>query len=243
MGALQWALLILGVAAVVAVYIYSRRERKPELRVEPQGGEPKPQKPADRQMDIFSTTSTVGQFDEFGVGKPRRVAAQSGAAAGSSEPLPAADGDVPPAEQQIPEKIISLLIAEREGTHIYGAQIHAALQAQGLEYGARQIYHRLDKSAGNGGRPVFSVASLLKPGTLDPAQAKGFTTPGLTVFMVLPGPVPPVTAFQDMMVTTEQLALQLNAEVYDGKRRPFGTAAARALRAEVEAYARDYFHA
>jgi cell division protein ZipA len=244
MGAFQWALLILGVAAVVAVYVYSRRERgKVEPRIEPQATEPKASAPSSRQMDIFSTTSTAGQFDEFGVGKPRRVAPQFGGPAGD-EDVQSSEGDLgaPTAERQVPEKIVSLLIAEREGTHIYGDQIHAALHAQGLEFGARQIYHRLDKSAGDGGQPVFSVASLLKPGYLDPAQSKGFTTPGLTVFMVLPGPVPPITAFQDMLATTQALARQLNAEVYDGKRRPLSTTAARALQAEVEAYAHEYFH-
>ncbi len=233
MGALQWALLILGVAAVVAVYFYSRRERKAEERVEPQVSQPKAAGAPDRQMDIFAGGGN--KFDEFGVGKPRRI---GGAAGGEAdESAPAAGGERKPSE-----KIIALLIAEREGTHIFGEQLHAALQAQGLEFGDRQIYHRLDRSGGGAGRTVFSVASLLKPGYLDPSQAAGFTTPGLTVFMVLPGPVHPVTAFQDMLTTTQALARALNADVYDGKRRPMNTALAHTLQMEVEAFARDNLH-
>jgi cell division protein ZipA len=231
MGALQWALLILGVAAVVAVYFYSRRERKADLRVEPQVSQPKAVPPSDRQMDIFSGGGS--KFDEFGVGRPRRV----GAGGEDGEPAPGEPSAT--GSRQIPEKIVALLIAEREGTHIFGEQLHAALQAQGLEYGDRQIYHRIDRGAG---KTVFSVASLLKPGYLDPAEAKGFTTPGLTVFMVLPGPVHPVTAFQDMLTTTQALAKALNADVYDGKRRPMTSALAHTMQVEVETFAREHLH-
>ena len=229
MGALQWALLILGVAAVVAVYFYSRRERKHDERVEPQMTQPKVAPPSDRQMDIFAGGGS--KFDEFGVGKPRRIGANG------EEAPPEAAGP-----QRVSEKIVALLIAEREGTHIFGEQLHAALQAQGLEFGERQIYHRLDKSAGGSGRIVFSVASLLKPGYLNPGEAAGFTTPGLTVFMVLPGPVHPVAAFQDMLTTTQALARALNADVYDGKRRSMTSALAHTLQQEVETFARENLH-
>ncbi|MGL1386224.1 cell division protein ZipA C-terminal FtsZ-binding domain-containing protein, partial [Vibrio parahaemolyticus] len=91
--------------------------------------------------------------------------------------------------------------AEREGTHIFGPRIHAALRANGLQYGDKQIYHRLAE-----GEPVYSVASLLKPGFLDPAQEKTFSTPGLSIFLVLPGPLPAMTAFREMAKVAQALA-------------------------------------
>ena len=54
------------------------------------------------------------------------------------------------------EKIVSLLIAEREGTAILGPILHEALESQGLEFGARQIYHRLLN-----GEPVFPCVQKL----------------------------------------------------------------------------------
>jgi cell division protein ZipA len=89
----------------------------------------------------------------------------------------------------------------------------------------------------HGGTAVFSVASLLKPGVLDPA-ANGFSTPGLTLFMVLPGPVKASDAIRDMIGTAEKLARALNAEVFDSKRNPLTPSGARALQQEVEAWAR-----
>jgi cell division protein ZipA len=194
-------------------------------------------KPRDRQLDIFNGDNQ--EFDEYGVGKPRRVAPSLG------DPLSEPDEHDGPGEPEEPEeeepapapgseKIISLLIAEREGTHIKGSLIHKSLASQRLEYGDRQIYHRLHR-----GKIVFSVASLLKPGFLDPAAAANFSTPGLTVFMVLPGPQKPADALKDMLDTVGRLAKALNAEVYDGKRQLFTPEASRALRTEVEAWARN----
>ncbi|MDR3417343.1 MAG: cell division protein ZipA C-terminal FtsZ-binding domain-containing protein [Nevskia sp.] len=234
MSPLQWALLIFGVVAVVAVYLYSRRDRRAMDDWNPnEPGEPLlPPAAKERQLDIFNGENQ--QFDEFGVGKPRRVAPTVDGALPDSGPIElGGSGRTAPVAKAPPsEKIVSLLIAEREGTHILGGQIHEALRAQGLEYGARQIYHRMLN-----GEPVFSVASLLKPGRLDPAAAGSFSTPGLTLFMVLPGPQRPADAIRDMLGTADRLARALNAEVFDSKRKPLSAGAARSLQLEVESWA------
>ncbi len=257
MSPLQWALLIFGAVAVIAVYLYSRRDRRAMQDWNPD--EPKdpllaPGKARDRQLDIFNSENQ--QFDEFGVGKPRRVAPTFdtptlGIPGAEPDTVPRTPVETGAAPRKLPtpttrfpvagektekaekaEKIVSLLIAEREGTHILGDQIHEALRAQNLEYGARQIYHRL-----LGGEPVFSVASLIKPGILDPDLGDQFSTPGLTLFMVLPGPQKPAEAIKDMLGTAERLARALNAEVYDAKRKPLSPGAARNLQLEVETWA------
>jgi cell division protein ZipA len=238
MNALQWAVLIFGAAAVVAVYWFSRRDKRAMDRADPAHPEAMLPTAKDRQLDIFGGPNQ--QFDEFGVGKPRRVAPNIGEQNGAAGVEPATEpkterapriGATPATRPR--EKIISLLIAEKEGTHIRGALLHKALRGQGLEFGARQIYHRLQ-----GGEAVFSVASLLKPGVLDPATAQEFTTPGLTLFMILPGPRNPVDAVRDMLDTANGLSAELNAEVFDAKREPLTRAAERRLIAEVEAWAK-----
>lgn len=225
MTPLQWALLIVGLGAAFAVWLVTRRRDSLRNWQPDGGGEPTlglPRKASDAQLDMFSST---GQFDEFGVGKPRKIAPSLGDAPTASQ------AQINPA----PQKIVALLIAERDGTHINGPKIHAALQAQGLQYGDKQIYHRLA-----GGEPVFSVASLLKPGFLDPQGAAGFSTPGLSMFLVLPGPLPPVTAFRDMLSTANALAQALNAEVYDMRRTPLTPAALLKLEHDVEHWARQH---
>ncbi|WP_370309101.1 cell division protein ZipA C-terminal FtsZ-binding domain-containing protein [Sinimarinibacterium flocculans] len=233
MSPTQWALLIVGAVAVIAIYWFSRRER-PEARrrrseapvktVKLPGAAPGA---GNDQMDMFSR---FGEFDEFGVGKPRkRVSPDLGGGTSAAGIGAAASAAAAPVE----EKIVALLIAEREGTAIFGERIHAALQAQGLQFGDRKIYHRIAHGA-----PVFSVASLIKPGHLDPAQRREFSTPGLSVFMVLPGPTAPEEAIADMFLTARALARELNADVYDSNREPLTAAAEGAIVADVKAWAR-----
>lgn len=231
MSPTQWALLIVGAVAVIAIYWFSRRERpgarrrRSDTLVKPvrlPGATPAA---GNDQMDMFAR---FGEFDEFGVGKPRkRVAPELDGGASA-----AGDGGsrAAPSPQ---EKIIALLIAEREGTAIFGERIHAALHAQNLQFGERKIYHRMSRGA-----PVFSVASLIKPGHLDPAERKVFSTPGLSVFMVLPGPTAPEEAIADMFLTARALARELNADVYDSNRQLLTAAAESAIVADVKAWAR-----
>src|SRR3546814_6821504 len=75
MSALQWALLVLGAAAVIAIYVTSRRgDRLPKHWTPPgASGGRAPKLPGQDQMDMFEASKSApkGEFDEFGVGKPR----------------------------------------------------------------------------------------------------------------------------------------------------------------------------
>ena len=85
---------------------------------------------------------------------------------------------------------------------------------------------------------MFSVASLVKPGVLDPAEAADFSTPGLSVFMQLPGPGKPEAALSDLLDTARQLARALNAELYDTEQRqPLTPERERVLQAQVRDWA------
>ncbi|WP_051361724.1 cell division protein ZipA C-terminal FtsZ-binding domain-containing protein [Solimonas soli] len=245
MSALQWALLVLGAAAVIAIYITSRRgEKLPKDWAPPGGGGGPagraPKLPGQDQMDMFEARRD-SEFDEFGVGKPRKRIEPGfgeGTEPGETAPLfggapssPRQEPSVEAPKKVFEEKIVTLLIAEREGTAIFGAKIHQALGSVGLVYGDRKIYHRPGVSG-----PIFSVASLIKPGTLDPADQDSLSTPGLTVFMVLPNGAKPREALQDFIATSRALAEQLNAEVFDANRQVFTPEAQRVLVAEVDAW-------
>lgn len=237
MSALQWALLLLGVGIAAALVWSSWREKRAQQRL----SAPAP-RPASRDWGATEAAAPAERagapaadpkagFDEFGVGKPRKAGANT-----TLPPRLAPTVAPVPAAPSVPEKVIGLYIAEHEGTNILGPKIHAALKDRGLRYGARRIYHRFE-----GEHPVFSVASLVKPGTLDPAEAEGFATPGLSVFLQLPGPVRPVAAFQDMLDTARGLARALNAELYDSEQRaPLSPERERALHEQVEEWARRY---
>jgi cell division protein ZipA len=244
---LQWALLLLGVGVVVLLVVSNRRERR---LPDPQAGRARAgtdwSEPA--SSEAAETRKTAG-FDEFGVGRPRRRTAPAVSDAERQRSLLDADPAVKkpgPSARSEPRigsaqdnravHLIGLYIAEHEGTDILGPRIHAALREQGLSYGARRIYHRIA-----GDQALFSVASLVKPGFLDPQEAEAFSTPGLSVFMVLPGPEHPAAAFRDMLSTARQLAKTLNAELFDTESRtPLTAERERELQSQVEEWARRH---
>lgn len=238
MSTLQIALLVLGLGIVVGLLWSSWREKRAQQRMNTP-----PPAPVSRDWSVKADAlpegprATAADFDEFGVGRPRKAVpaprtAPSVEAAVASAPTVTAV----PAAAAAPVVVIGFYIAEHEGTNILGPRIHNALLARGLSFGARRIYHRLENE-----QAVFSVASLVKPGALDPAEAEGFATPGLSVFMQLPGPARPVAAFQEMLDTARGLARSLNAELYDTEQRaPLSPERERALHEQVEEWARRY---
>ena len=263
MGELQWALLIVCLVLVVAVYVFSRRNRDDADDADGGGAYGKP---ADaNQLDLLAPRSGEPGFDEYGVGNKRKRG--EGAAAGHSPREPAAPtiatllnplpGQSPVTPRSAPElslppvvsipasspaaaggatpsgKLVALIVAPTEETDILGPQLHAALTAQGLKFGEGEVYHRHI-----GGRIVYTVQSLLKPGKLIPAEAENFSTKGLTVVLNLPGPVTPVVAVDDMLATVRGVATALKLEIFDARRERVTDEVGKKLRAEVEEWAR-----
>jgi cell division protein ZipA len=98
-----------------------------------------------------------------------------------------------------------------------GPDVHAALQAQDLKFGLNDVFHRVTETHGVP-ESVFAVANMLKPGSLDPVDQDHLRTPGLVLFMVVPGPLEGGPAMRDMMETANGLAIALGGDVLDDKR-------------------------
>jgi cell division protein ZipA len=90
------------------------------------------------------------------------------------------------------------------------------------------IFHRR-----NSGETLFSVANLVVPGTFDPSTMDGFSSPGLALFVTLPGPADPVAAFEAMYECAQQMASRLDADLCDARRKPLDATALAALRDEA----------
>jgi cell division protein ZipA len=138
----------------------------------------------------------------------------------------------PAAPRKVEEKIVTLVVGRTGGAPMAGPKIHAALGACGLSFGPMQIYHRKQE-----GKRVFSVASLMKPGFLNPEDADGFGTMALSIFMVLPGPVEGTAAFDDMLQTAQKLADALEAQLFDDRKQPLSMQAAQKLRDGIKTWA------
>ena len=132
-------------------------------------------------------------------------------AAALAEPAEVADEEIlsetPPRHQ----RIVAVRLLGRDGKRIEGSELKVALGTEGLEFGRYSIYHRVI----DGGRPLYSVASLVEPGSFDPAVMDTVRFPGVSMFAVFPGPLPAPQCFDELLATARRLADRLGATLQD----------------------------
>jgi cell division protein ZipA len=140
-------------------------------------------------------------------------------------------GDAP--RQQVPERIVTLRVAAPPLERFEGRRLVEALRTAGLEYGKFSIFH---KSAPDG-TTLFSVASLVEPGTFDLDAIEGRRFPGVSIFVVLRAGADSAT-FDDMIGTARSLAGSLQGTVQDERGAPMSPQKLADLRADVLAWQR-----
>jgi len=152
------------------------------------------------------------------------------------EPVP----DEPVAENrvespaEIPQRIVTLRLIARDGGAFRGDELILSLRGIGLRHGKFGIFHRYDGNDED--RTIFSAASLVEPGSFDLANIKEQAIPGISLFLVLPGPVDGVEAFDLMMEAARALAHTLNAELLDESGSSLSIQRERYMREEIIQY-------
>lgn len=126
------------------------------------------------------------------------------------------DGGAPAGHGEASIQVLVLHLMAPAGDSFTAKPLFEALQRVGLEFGERQIFHRASLS-GDGTTPSFSVANAVKPGTFEGA-VRDFQTPGVAFFMVIGEQAEPLAAFDDMLTTARQVAVELGAELCDEHR-------------------------
>ena len=159
----------------------------------------------------------------------------------ASAPAPAATPTQSPyGARPSPEfdKVLSLIVAARAGTLLHGNDIVVAAEKAGLAFGDMQIFHRLPDGRPEAG-PIFSVANVVKPGHFDIQRMAEISTPGVTFFMTLPGPLPALDAWETMLPAAQRFAELLDAVVLDDERNALGRQRVQFIRDELRAYDRE----
>ncbi len=188
MDGLRWLLLLFGVLVIVGVYLYSRRERD---------------RPQQEPTEAPRVTPTLG--DELG---------QSGASDTDDEAVEVvADAAADELQEQAPQKIVTLRLVARFKGAFGGDELILSLRGIGMRSGKFGIYHRCDGN--DESKIIFSAASLVEPGSFDLANIKDQEIPGISLFIVLPGPIDGAEGFDMMMAAARTLAQSLNAELLD----------------------------
>ncbi len=114
--------------------------------------------------------------------------------------------------------VLAVTVMARAAKSFAGGELKAALEALGLRHGDMGIFHY--RESGKPARSVaeFSVANVLKPGTFELDGMADKPTPGVAMFVRLPGPDDPGSAFEGMLRTARKLAERLDGAVCDEMR-------------------------
>jgi cell division protein ZipA len=135
------------------------------------------------------------------------------------------------------ERIVTLFVSARPGEMIAGSDVVVAAEKAGMQFGDMGIFHRLVSGKAAEG-PVFSMANMVKPGSFDMSKLETLQTPGVTLFMTLPGPLPALDAWEMLLPTAQRLAELLDATVLDEERNALGRQRIAHLRDELRAWDR-----
>ena len=170
------------------------------------------------------------------------------AAEPSLEPQPAADdamdddgaveegidSDLDRDPANVPQKIVTVRIVGNGDDTFPGDKLVLSLRGIGMRHGRFGIFHRYDGNDEQ--RVVFSAASLVEPGSFDLENLKDQTFPGISLFMVLPGPIDGAEAFDSMMAASRTLTQSLSAELLDETGSTLSIQRERYLREEIIQY-------
>ncbi len=208
MDGLRWLLLLFGALVIAGVYLYSRRERdKP----------PKEQAAAPRRT--LTLDDETNESSEAGAPEVNVATAEMDADAASET------------SDQTPQKIVTLRLVARNKGAFRGDDLILSLRGIGMRSGKFGIYHRCDGN--DESRIIFSAASLVEPGSFDLENIKEQEIPGISLFIVLPGPIDGAEGFDMMIAAARTLAQSLDAELLDESGSTLSVQRERYMREEI----------
>ncbi len=130
-----------------------------------------------------------------------------------------------------PQKIVTFrMVAKRHGTFA-GDELALNLRGIGMRHGKFGIFHRYDGIDET--KSIFCAASLVEPGSFDLTNLKEQRIPGISLFMVLPGPMDGAKAFDLMVSAARSLSQSLDADLLDESGSTLSIQRERYLREEV----------
>lgn len=230
---LRVALFIIGVIILAGIYFYSRwRSQKqvndifaaspqdhPDILLQGRGTKPaiEPTLPEmgqfKNEVDIDEEHQSDTEENEIPVEAQEPVIKQEPLLTEKAETK---TEELPEAESTIPKrlKLVVMHLIAKQGKKFKGAAVLKALQAHKLRFGEMEIFHRVTE-VDDTDMSIFSVANMVKPGTLIPDEMGKSQLPGISFFLKLPAPIDSLKAYDDMLHCVQHMATTLDADIKD----------------------------
>ncbi|HKS53739.1 MAG TPA: cell division protein ZipA C-terminal FtsZ-binding domain-containing protein [Steroidobacteraceae bacterium] len=265
MSELRWILIGFGIVLLAAIYLWGRRGNRAAAsddaltRARPEPTMQNSESTLLRSADELSATplaeddtpeiepdpvehSTSGAQDSWrGRLEPTFAdapteempvrAAASSATTGAAPTL--SSSEAPQARRVERRKILSVRLAMAP-QRVEGAKLLEALLAESLQHGKYSIFHRLHTD----GSIIFSIASMVEPGTFDLDKVGETLYPGITMFAQLPGPVPGMHALNEVIACARRLQANLGGTLQDERGIPLTVHRIERMRQEVREFER-----
>lgn len=231
MDDLRWLLLIVGVVVILLVYVFTRLQGRSKDQAgiiehdepghddyDPLFDVPGPDRQVERELEQLERMMTDDQ---------PQAQTRSGR---QGKAMPLDDDAAKPAG-----KVVTLFVLAPKGVPFSGNLIANAMDKTGLKFGDMDVFHRYENVNGID-EQIFSVASMLEPGTFDFDDMESFSTPGLVLFLQLPAAVDAISAFDDMVRTARNLSVHLEGSVRDATHSVLSNQTVSHLREDVIDY-------
>ena len=267
MDTLRWILLLVGLVVIAVVYFSGRRSRRdvvdeissadpvaplqreePRIEVRRRYAEVQD---VDHELSQLSNLIAENRRPAAMVEKPAATAANvatpapakptTATVAAAQKPNTAVAEAKPQTARPVPlpeDKIIMIYIMSPPGGRFTGNDVRRAVEAAGLRYGNMSIFHRLLDPDNQDSDAVFSLANSVEPGTFDLDTLEDFSTPGLTLFMQLPGPLNGITALDSLLAAAHIVATELHGELRDQSRSVLSKQTIEHLHSDIIEYQR-----
>lgn len=217
MADLRLILLFTGIVVVLAVYAWTRYQRRPRVRKTMRAPSIDGQQPAEPDAaEIDQELARMGRL----MAEPEALQEDGLVSVGDGEATVAASSSSPQSPQTVAivqDQLLIISVMAGSDRSFEGSLLRTAFAHNGLEYHKQGIFQRL-VDCDERRRPVFGVANIVQPGVFDSADLEGLSTPGITLYLQLPAPVDALAAFDDFVTTSERLAVELGGELRDEQR-------------------------